>query len=92
MAKFMGVGQRKVVGALTKLTQITKYTMANARGLIRYYIQLPPSEAYRQSKYHLDSIYGNPSKILASYRKEIKISPKFISHDDKSFHRLSNFI
>ena len=92
MAKFKRVVQRKVEGPLIKLTQITKYTMANVRDLIRYCIQLPPSEWYRQTKYHLDNMYGNRNKKLASYRKEIKIWPKFISHDAKSFHRLSNFI
>ena len=44
MAKFKRVVQRKVEDPMIKLTQITKYTMANVRDLIRYCIQLPPSE------------------------------------------------
>ena len=55
-----------------KLTRLIKYTSGDARELIKHCIQLPSNEGFKHAKYLLEKAYGNPQKILASHRIEVK--------------------
>ena len=35
---------------------------------------MPFNEGFKYTKYLLEKVYGNPHKILASYKKEIKLA------------------
>ena len=72
IALFREVVESKVDDPRGKLTRLIKYTSGDARELIRHCIQLPSNEGFKHAKYLLEKVYGNPHKILASYRKEVK--------------------
>ena len=66
------VVEKKVDDPRRTLTRLTKYASEYARKLIKHCIQLPSNERFKHAKYLLEKVYGNPHKILASYRKEVK--------------------
>ena len=72
IALFREVVESKVDDPRGKLTRLIKYTSGDARELIKHCIQLPSNEGFKHVKYLLEKVYGNPHKILASYRKEVK--------------------
>ena len=72
MALFREVVQSKIEDPRGRLTRLIKYTVGDVRDFIKHCIQLPSSEGFTQAKYLLEKMYGNPHRILVSYRKEVK--------------------
>ena len=72
IALFREVVESKVDDPRGKLTRLIKYTSGDARELIKHCIQLPSNERFKHVKYLLEKVNGNPHKVLASYRKEVK--------------------
>ena len=56
-----------------------KYLIKNASGevkeLVKNCLYLPASEGYKEAIRMVNKRYGDPQKILAAYRKEIKDWP-----------------
>ena len=77
MALFREVVESKVDDSRGKLIKLIKYTSGDARELIKHCIQLPSNEGCKDAIYLLDKVYGDPHKILASYRKEVKNWQRF---------------
>ena len=75
MTLFREVVESKIEYPRGGLTILIKYTVRDARDLIKYCIQLPPNEGFTQEKYLLEKMYGNSHRILAFYRKEVKDWP-----------------
>ena len=44
------------------------------------------------AKYLPEKVYGHPYKILASYRKEIKLWPQIIFGDVRTFQKFHTFL
>ena len=76
MALFKEVVEFKVEDSRGRLIRILKYTSGEAKEPINHSIQLPSNEGFKYAKYLLEKVYGNPHKIPASYRKEIKQWPQ----------------
>ena len=55
-----------------RLVQLLKYTEGEARETIKHCIQQPVDIEYDKAKMLLEQYYGDPHRILAAYRKEIK--------------------
>ena len=55
-------------------------------------MQLPSSKGFKNAKYLLEKVYGNPHKILVSYRREIKQWPQIKFGDAKGFRKFHNFL
>ena len=72
MSLFKEVVESKVDDPRGRLITLLKYTSGEAKELINHCIQLPSHEDFKYAKYLLEKTYGNPHRILASYRKEIK--------------------
>ena len=92
MELFREVVESKVDDPRGKLIRSIKYTSGVARELIKHCIQLPSNEGYRHAKYLLDKVYGDPHKILASYRKEVKNWQPIKFGDSTAFRRFHNFL
>ena len=71
MGLFREIVESKVEDPRGRLTRLIKYTIRDSRDLIKHCIQLPSNEGFTQAKYLLEKMYGNPHRILASYRKEV---------------------
>ena len=72
MAMFAEVVETKIEKPRGRLTRLIKFTTGEARELIKHCIQLPHNGGYQHARALLERAYGNPHKILSSYRKEIK--------------------
>ena len=71
MGLFREVVESKIRDPRGRLTRLIKSTIGDARNPIKHCIQLPSNEGFTQVKYLLEKMYGNPHRILASYRKEV---------------------
>ena len=60
--------------------------------LIKHCIQLPSNEGFKNAKYLLEKVYGNPHEIPVSYRREIKQWPQIKFGDVKGFRKFHNFL
>ena len=92
MALFKEVVESKIDDPRGRLTRLTKYTTGDAKELIKHCIHLPSNEGFKNAKYLLEKIYGNPHKILVSYRREIKQWPQIKFGDAKGFRKFHNFL
>ena len=72
MALFAEVVQTKIEEPRGRLTRLIKFTIGEARELIKHYIQLPRKRGYQHARPLLERTYGNPHNMLSSYRKELK--------------------
>ena len=81
MALFREVVESKIEDPRGRLTRLIKYTVGDARDLIKHCIQLPSNEGFTHAKYLLEKMYGNPHRILASCRKEVKDWPQIKFED-----------
>ena len=92
MALFREVVESKVDDPRGKLIRLIKCTSGDTREIIKHCIQLPSNEGYKHAKYLLDKVYGDPHKILASYRKEVKNWQPVKFGDSTAFRQLHNFL
>ena len=92
MALFCEVVETKIEDPRGRLTRLLKYTVGEAKELIKHCIQLPHDKGYKYAKSLLEKTYGNPHKILSSYRKEVKDWPQVKFGDAKAFRKFFNFL
>ena len=90
IALFREFVENKVDDPIGKLRKLIKYTSGDARELIKHCIQLPSNEGFKHAKYLLEKVYGNPHKILASHRKEVKNWQPIKFGDAIAFRRFHN--
>ena len=92
MALFREVVESKIEGPRCRLIRLIKYTVGDTRDLIEHCIQLPSIKGFNQAKYLLEKIYGNPHRMLASYREEVKDCPKIRFGDSRRFRKFHSFL
>ena len=92
MALFCEVVKTKIEDPKGRLTRLFKYTVGEAKELIKHYIQIPHDKSYKYAKSLLEKTYGNHHKILSSYRKDVKGWPQVKFGDAKAFHKFFNFL
>ena len=86
MALFKEAVESKVEDPRGRLIRLLKYTLGEAKELMNHCIQLPSNEGFKYAKNLLEKVYGNPDKILASYRREIKQCPQIKFGDARVSH------
>ena len=92
MALFKEAVESKVEDPRGRLIRLLKYTLGEAKELINHCIQLPSNEGFKYAKNLLEKVYGNPDKILASYRREIKQWPQIKFGDARAFQKFHTFL
>ena len=92
IALFCEVVETKIEDPQDGLTRLIKYTVGKAKELIKHCIQLLHDKGYKYAKLLLEKTYGNPHKILFSYRKVVKDWPQVKFGDAKAFWKLFNFL
>ena len=60
--------------------------------MIKDCIHQPANTRYKNARPLLEQKYGNPHRIIAAYRKEIKTQPKLKPADGATFQNLHNFL
>ena len=66
--------------------------MGEPKALIKHCIQLPHDHGYQAAVTLLEKTYGNPHKILSSYRRELKEWSQIKFGDAKVFRKFYNFL
>lgn len=89
---FKEVVETKIDDPRGRLTRLIKYTSGEARELVRNCINLPPDICYQEAIKLLQNMYGNPYKIIAAYRQEIKNWPTVKPGDAAGFRKFFNFM
>ena len=67
------------------------YTDGEPKEMIKDCIHQPANTGYKNARPLLEQKYGNPHRIIAAYRKEIKTWPKLKPADVATFQKLHNF-
>ena len=89
---FREVVENKIADPHSRLTQLIKLTTEKVRELVKPFIQDNPKYGYENAMKLLERQYGNPFKLLACYRNEIKRMTKIKPGDAATFRRLFNFL
>ena len=92
MAVFKEVVEKRVDDERGKLTRLIKYTKGDAKDMVKNCIQLPPEDGFKTAKHLLNERYGDPHRIIAAYRREIKQWPQIKSGDSVAYQKLQNFL
>ena len=90
---FWEVVEKRMKYSQGKLTQLLNLTSREAKELVEPSIQFMIGQNVTlQMQRLLERQYGNPHKLLASYRKEIKQMAKIKPGDTAAYRRLFNFL
>ena len=64
--------EKKIEDTMGRLTRPIKCTTGEAQELVKHFINDKPEQDYRNAMQLLRRQYGNPHRLLAAYRMEIK--------------------
>ena len=92
MAVFREAVEWKIVDPRGRLTRLIKYTTGEVKDLIKNYIQLPAKEGYETARNQLYQLYGDPYRVTAACRKEIKQWSQVKHGDAEGYRRFLNFL
>ena len=83
--------ETKIDGPTGRLTRLIKYTR-EPKELIKHCIQPPHDHEYQTAATLLEKTYGNPHKIVSSYRREVKEWSQIKFGNAKAFQKFYNFL
>ena len=89
---FWEFGGTKLEDPKGRLIWLMQYTSGKAKDLVKNCIYLPSEVEDRETMRIRHKGYGDPHKILAAYRKEIKEWPAVTAGDAAGFARFFNFL
>ena len=84
--------EKKIDDPQGRLTRLIKYTSGEAQEMVKHFIHDRPDRGYQNAITLLEKNYGNPYKLLASYRNEIKRMPKIRTGDASAYRKMFNFL
>ena len=91
-AIFHEVVERKVDDEQGRLTRLIKFTKGEAKEMVKTCIQLPPEAGFKTVKRLLHERYGDPHRITAAYRNQIKKQPQIKPGDSDAYRKFQNFL
>ena len=92
MSVFKEAVEYKIDNPNGRLVRLLKYTEGEARVTIKHCVQQPVDIGYDRATMLLEQHYGDPHRILAAYRKEIKGWPLLKPGDSSSYRKFYNFL
>ena len=92
MEIFKEVVEKRIEDPRGRLTRSIKYTNGEAKDLVKPCIQQLLLEGYTNALELLRIRYGDPLKVLPTYRKEIRRWPTLKAGDASSFRLFHNFL
>ena len=84
--------EKRIKDPQGKLTRLINLTSGEAKELAKPFVHDRPECGFSNAMSLLEKQYGNPHKLLASYRKEIKQMTKIKPGDAAAYRRLFNFL
>ena len=92
MSVFKEAVEYKIDDPHGRLVRLLKYTESEARETIKHCIQQPVDIGYDRAKLLFEQHYGDPHRILAAYRKEIKGWLSLKPGDSSAYWKFYNFL
>ena len=92
MALFKEVVETKIEDPHGRLTRLIRYTSGEVKQLIKHCIELPLHLGYNNAIRLLYKRYGDPHKLLAAHRAEIRKWPIVKVGDAEGFRKFHNFL
>ena len=92
MSSFRETVEYKINDPHGRLVRLLKLTDGKAKEIDRLCIQQPSEIGYRLAKSLLEDHYGNPHRILAAYRKEIKSWTPLKPGNPTAYRKFCNFL
>ena len=89
---FQEAVEKRIKDPQGKLTRLINLTCGEAKELVKPFIHDRPECGFANAMRLLEKQYGNPHKLLASYRKEIKQMAGIKPGDAAAYRRLFNFL
>ena len=89
---FQEAVEKRIKDSQGKLTRLINLTCGEAKELVKPFIHDRPECGFANAMRLLEKQYGNPHKLLASYRKEIKQMAEIKPGDAAAYRRLFNFL
>ena len=84
--------EKRIKDPQGKLTRLINLTSREAKELVKPFIHDRPECGFANAMRLLEKQYGNPHKLLASYRKEIKEMAKIKPGDAAAYIKLFKFV
>ena len=84
--------EKKIDDPMGRLTRLIKCTTEKAHELVKHFINEKPEQGYRNAMELLRRQYGNPHRLLAAYRMEIKHISPIKPWDISALRKLYNFL
>ena len=72
LAMFTESVENKIEDTMGRLTRLIKCITGEAQEMIKHFINNKPEQGYRNAMELVRRQYGNPHRLLAAYRMEIK--------------------
>ena len=92
LSMFIESVEKKMEDPVGRLTRLIKCTTGEAQELVKHFINDKPEQGYRNVMELLRRQYGNPHRLLAAYRMEIKHMSPIKPGDILAFRKLFNFL
>ena len=92
MSVFTEAVEKKVSDPHCRLVVSPYVYRGKTKETIKHCIQQPPKRGYARAKILLEQHYGNPHRILAAYRCEIKAWPLLKPSDHSGYKKFYNFL
>ena len=83
---------KKIEGPMERLARLIKYTTWEAQEFVKHFINDKLEQGYRNAMELLRRQYGNPHRLVAVYRTEIKQMSPIKPGDISAFKKLFNFL
>ena len=77
---------------LWKKELVKKYTIEDAKKIIKHCVEELPVMVYQDAKKILEEKYGSPYHVMVEYRKEFKVGLMIRSGDARGYQRFYNFL
>ena len=84
--------ENKIENPMGRLTRLIKCTTGEAQELLKHFINDKPEQGCRNAMQLLRRQYGNPHRLLAAHRMEIKHMSPIKLGDISAFRKLFNFL
>ena len=92
MTTFEEVIESKIDDARGRLTRLIQYTSGEAKDLVKGCVYLEPKDGFKKAKELLSKRFGDPQRVLAAYRKELRLWKSIKPNDSVALRNLFTFL
>ena len=92
MAVFDEAVEKKIEVPRGKLARLIKYTTGEVKEMVKKIACNFLQKGHETAKQMMHKLYGDPHRVIAAIRKEIKQQPQIKPGDAEAYRKLHNFL